>query len=547
MVERFRHLALDQIRVHIDDQITGLSRKLEDLIRDSVAPLSAQFATLQATNAANRISSAPSGHFSPSGGRKLSLMGSPHISPQHRSASVTRLPTGSLGTDVNLDVPPAKMLVQQPTGEHQQQQSPQPYPQGESNASSFSSANLSIDSEGSASSSSSISSSSSTIHPQQPSTQPLASPPISAQLVATLRSQFDEVQNLRRDLGVMRQVHADGMKTVSSTFTRIRKENQRLRDVASRSLGGGRSFVEEGKVKIDLQSQDVLRKVEDLADVVEELHLDVTEKMVVPKPSLMRSLRKGVAEAQVQLEELVKTTAAAATTWRTTWSQEMENVMAEEKQLNHHLAFTVDIQADFKALKEVFDQIELYAAHRASMASSSTSSITGPSSLRKGYRPPPSPSTEDPSENLSSVLFEIKGANVDPTKRLKAIEQAQRMRERELAEAREGGNELASQLSEFVDGRKLRKTGGIEEAERVRQRKNELALRNGLVAGNSTGSSGGSGSMIPPPLTASHGNNTGSGGSGGGSGPTTPAPPPLPASESGGGVSEGAEGKDELA
>jgi hypothetical protein len=378
-----------------------------------------------------------------------------------------------------------KMLVQQPTGE----QSSDPNPSISSTEPPISSSSSSV-------------SSTTTVHPtssvsfptsQSPQQPPHLPPAISAHLIDTLRSQFDEVQTLRRDLGVMRQVYADGMNTVSSTFTRIRKENQRLRDVASRSLGGGRAFVEEGKVKIDLQSQDALRKVEDLADVVEELHLDVTEKMVVPKPSVMRGLRKGVAEAQVMLEDLVKTTAAAATTWRTTWSQEMENVMAEEKQLNHHLAFTVDIQADFKALKDVFDQIELYAAHRASMSASSSTTTTttnsvnlanGASSLRKGgsFRPP-MPDGSEPSENLSSVLFEIKGATIDPTKRLKAIEQAQRMRERELAEAREGGNELASQLSEFVEGRKLKKTGGVEEAERVRQRKNELALRNGLGGG----------------------------------------------------------------
>lgn len=99
-----------------------------------------------------------------------------------------------------------------------------------------------------------------------------------------------------------------------------------------------------------------------------------------------------------------------------------------------------------------------------------------------GYRPP-SPSSnngETPQSSLSSVLFEIQGAKVDPTKRLKAIENAQRMRERELAE-KGSGNELSNQLSEFVDGRKLKKTGGVEETERVRERKNALALRGGVA------------------------------------------------------------------
>ncbi|KAL7418149.1 actin interacting protein 3-domain-containing protein [Mrakia frigida] len=433
---------LDQVKQHIDTQMSSLSRKLEDLIRESVAPLSSQFATLQASNntiqaASNRMS------MSISSGTNATPS-KPSLSPNHVSPQADRTWN-----------PPPPTITPQPSSS-----SPSP----------------------------STSTSASTVVPATSSstTPEPASSFVSPTIVADLRNQFDEVQSLRRELGIMRQIHVDGMNTVKETFSRIRKENQRLRDVATTSLGGGRAFVNAGKVKIDLQSQDVLRKVEDLADVVEELHTDVTEKLIVPKPSLMRSLKKDINEAKDQLEDLVKTTSAAATTWRTTWSQEMENVMAEEKQLSHHLAFTVDIQADFKALKDVFDQIEVYAAHRASTPTPNSSHGHGQSSLRSrgggiGYRPPsPNGNDNNPQSSLSSVLFEIQGAKVDPTKRLKAIENAQRMRERELAE-KGSGNELSNQLSEFVDGRKLKKTGGVEETERVRERKNALALRGGVA------------------------------------------------------------------
>lgn len=83
------------------------------------------------------------------------------------------------------------------------------------------------------------------------------------------------------------------------------------------------------------------------------------------------------------------------------------------------------------------------------------------------------------------MLMEIRSAAVDPQKRLKAIAANEKNRERELASR---SDEFQTELSGFVVGKKLRMTGGAEEAERVRQKKNELTLKAMFTGSSSTGS-----------------------------------------------------------
>ena len=59
-------------------------------------------------------------------------------------------------------------------------------------------------------------------------------------------------------------------------------------------------------------------------------------------------------------------------------------------------------------------------------------------------------------------MMEIRGAAVDPEARMKAIAANERNRQKELANKTD---EFQSELEGFVAGKKLRMTGGAEEAE----------------------------------------------------------------------------------
>ena len=111
--------------------------------------------------------------------------------------------------------------------------------------------------------------------------------------------------------------------------------------------------------------------------------------------------------------------------------------------------------------------------------------------------PPP----EEGHDGLSTVMLEIR-ANADSEaktqRRLKAIEANQKARSKEI-QAR--GDEFQDELNDFVSQKKLKMTGGAEEAERIRFKKDQAALKSmfsgapPILAGAGEGAAGGGGAL----------------------------------------------------
>ena len=95
-------------------------------------------------------------------------------------------------------------------------------------------------------------------------------------------------------------------------------------------------------------------------------------------------------------------------------------------------------------------------------------------------------------------MLEIRGASVDPERRLKAIAANEKAREKDLAQR---SDEFQAELAGFVEGKKLKMTGGAEEADRVRQKRTENTLKAMFTGGSGTLSPGASDvePMSPPP------------------------------------------------
>jgi len=79
-----------------------------------------------------------------------------------------------------------------------------------------------------------------------------------SRVVVDLKTQFDEVQNLRRDLGVMRQLYTEFMKQTKESLTTLRGQTQSVKQLASTNVGGARGYIDSGKKKLDIRSQTVL-------------------------------------------------------------------------------------------------------------------------------------------------------------------------------------------------------------------------------------------------------------------------------------------------
>jgi len=82
--------------------------------------------------------------------------------------------------------------------------------------------------------------------------------------------------------------------------------------------------------------------------------------------------------------------------------------------------------------------------------------------------------------SFGNVMAETRGNLVDPERRLKTVAANEKGREKEKASH---SNEFQAELTGFVGGKKLKMTGGAEEADRVRQKRNDQTLKTMLAGG----------------------------------------------------------------
>ncbi|KAK7687293.1 hypothetical protein QCA50_009798 [Cerrena zonata] len=307
----------------------------------------------------------------------------------------------------------------------------------------------------------------------------------SSRVVLDLKTQFDEVQNLRRDLGIMRQLYNDFIKQTKESLGTLRTQTQNVRQLASAKVGGARAYIDDGKTKLDARSQNVLTKMEELQDLVEGIKDDVLKRNVSPRPQVLKNIKADVDSVNAELQNLKDHIQTVKPMWKKTWEEELQNIVEEQQFLTHQEEFLSDLLEDHKAVIEVFGHVEKVI------------SLRGPGGGRKpgrGYRPPP---PEEGHTGLSTVMLEIRSAAVDAERRLKAIAANEKAREKELATR---SDEFQAELAGFVEGKKLKMTGGAEEAERVRQKRSENTLK-AMFTGSGTMSPGGSDiePMSPPP------------------------------------------------
>ncbi|KAL5531529.1 hypothetical protein ACEPAG_4406 [Sanghuangporus baumii] len=283
----------------------------------------------------------------------------------------------------------------------------------------------------------------------------------SGRIVSDLKTQFDEVQNLRRDLGVMRQLYTDFMSQTKESLGTLRSQAQSVRQLANSKVGGARAYIDAGKTSLDSRTQNALTRVEELQDTVENLKEDVLKRFVSPRSNVVKTVVKDIAEVAAELESLKEYIGTVKPMWKKTWEEELQNIVEEQQFLTHQEEFLQDLLDDHKALTEVYGHVEKIISLRGSGAGRA-----------RGFKPLPPP--DEGHGGISTVMMEIRSAAIDPERRMKAIEASQKSREKEKAEH---SDEFESELKSFVSGKKLKLTGGAEEAERMRQKKNELALK----------------------------------------------------------------------
>jgi hypothetical protein len=260
----------------------------------------------------------------------------------------------------------------------------------------------------------------------------------------TSKAKPESDSRIQRLAGELRQVYLDFRAETAGVLATLKSQTTHVKEIAETKVAGERAYIDEGKVKLDSRSQDLLTKIEELQDTIDDLKNDVVNRKVKPKPRQMDAIKASIAAGQSDLESLSQYIGTVKPMWKKTWEAELQNIVDEQQLLNHQEELLADLRADHENVMTVFEQIQQYV------------SLQNSNKIRKPEFRPPSP--EEGHQGLRTVMLEVKGLAPASDKRMKAIEMAEKSRQKETSDKTD---EFAQELSGFVEGKLLKKTGEL--------------------------------------------------------------------------------------
>ena len=294
--------------------------------------------------------------------------------------------------------------------------------------------------------------------------------------------QLDEVQSLRRDLAVVRQTYTTFVDNIKANMATIRTKAASIGPAATKAAvpeldpNSGRAYVNGGKKTLSDDSEKIVNRVDDLQDTVEDLRKDVVTRGVRPIPRQLEDVSKDISTATADLRKLKEFLKREKPVWTKIWEKELQVVCDDRDLLTMQEELAADLEDDLEKAAATFALVE-EATKQQNLANPRATDDTAKTvrSTSRTLRPFAEAQDADPQKAKDGVLGEVRALQPNHESRLEAIERAERARQREL-ESRRGG-EFQKELGNFVEEGKLKKSGGVEEVERLRLVKEERARK----------------------------------------------------------------------
>ncbi|KAI9811606.1 MAG: Bud site selection protein 6 [Pycnora praestabilis] len=286
-------------------------------------------------------------------------------------------------------------------------------------------------------------------------------------------SQAGEVQGLRRDLAVVRQTMSSFTSDIETSMSSMREKASNIKTVAIKTLvpslegGSGRAYVNAGTKTLGEDSEKIVDRVDSLQDIVEDLRKDVVTRGVRPLPRQLDTVSKDISMATAELKKLQEYLKREKPIWTKIWEKELELVCTDRDLLTMQEELAADLEDDLDKATQTFALVE--QATKQQMQQTGQGVV--PRSTSKGLSAIATNQDVDPVKAQDGVLGEVRALQPNHETRLEAIERAERARQKELEDRR--GGEFQQELGNFVEEGKLKKSGGVEEAERMRTAKDE--------------------------------------------------------------------------
>ena len=294
-------------------------------------------------------------------------------------------------------------------------------------------------------------------------------------------AQLSEVQSLRRDLAVVRQTYSSFVSDIQASMSNIRTKANAVKSTAVKAalptLDGdtGRAYINTGKKSLQDDSEKIVNRVDDLQDLVEDLRKDVVQRGVRPLPRQLEVTAKDLSIATAELKKLQDFLTKEKPLWTKIWEQELQTVCEERDMLTMQEELAADLQDDLEKAAQTLELVEQATKQQNLETEKEQGKGTRSASGRNMLNAIALDKVVDPREARDGVLGEVKALQPNHESRLEAIERAERARQRDLATRND--DEFKRELGNFVEEGKLKKSGGVEEVERLRRAKDERARK----------------------------------------------------------------------
>jgi len=291
--------------------------------------------------------------------------------------------------------------------------------------------------------------------------------------------QISGIQGLRQDLAVVRQTFSSLVSDMNVSMAKVQTNASSIKTMAIEGVlpnldaSTGRTYVNNGKKTLGEESENIVNRVDDLQDVVEDLRKDVVLRGVRPLPRQLETVSKSISTATSDLKKMQEFLRREKPIWTKIWEKELELVCNDRDLLTMQEELAADLEDDLEKATQTFALVE--QATKQQHLQSGQGQGVALRSTSKGLASISADQDIDPMKAKDGVLGEVRALRPNHESRLEAIERAEKARQRELETRLEG--EFTKEVASFVEEGKLKKSGGVEEAERLRKARDEKNMK----------------------------------------------------------------------
>ena len=275
----------------------------------------------------------------------------------------------------------------------------------------------------------------------------------------------EAVNKINRELAILKQVHNSNKTNMEQITSNLLEKVAKFKSMSfNTKTSANKVYMEKSQAELGEVSDSLLSRVDDLQDLIEVLRKDVADRGAEPSKKKLESVQKILEDAENDLEKMKKFISTEKPQWKKIWEAELDKVCEEQQFLTLQEDLVLDLNEDLAKAAETFGLINMCCEEKEK-------NPTRPKA--NPILPILKPGTFH--QVRDQMLMAVESINPDHESRLKALDKAQRLwqKEKEFKD----GDEFEDELGNFVGNSNLKKSGGVEEVERLRRQRDEENLR----------------------------------------------------------------------